>query len=93
MANFLDKFKGKPPEKPKGTMAVYSFGLVGKPLERQAPPPETQLPRAAAIYGAAAAIFAVLTVFYLIKGIWFTGLVMIVPTLCLGGFAYHNMKS
>lgn len=90
----LDMFKGKPSasaQKPKSGIAVYTSGPLAKPVERPTTP-ESTLPRAAAIYGAAAAIFAVLTVFYLIKGIWFTGLVMILPTLCLGGFAYYNLK-
>ncbi len=92
MGTMLDLFKGKPAAPKAKTVSVYSVG----PLARPIPTPVQQdaaLPRAAAIYGAAAAVFAVLTVFYLIKGIWFTGLVMILPTLCLGGFAYYNMKS
>ncbi len=94
MGNMLDMFKGKPSasaQKPK-TISVYSVGPLARPIQQQ-PQPESALPRAAAIYGAACAIFAVLTVFYLIKGIWFTGIVMILPTICLGGFAYYNMKN
>lgn len=94
MGNMMDKFKGKPSSaaRPKNTLSVYSMGPLGKPIQTPTGP-ESTLPRAAAIYGAAAAIFAVLTVFYLIKGIWFTGLVMILPTICLGGFAYYNLKN
>jgi hypothetical protein len=94
MSNMLDKFRGKPSaqaQKGKNTISVYSMGPLASPVQRPAMP-ESTLPRAAAIYGAAAAVFAVLTVFYLIKGLWFTGLVMIVPTLCLGGFAYFYIK-
>ncbi len=94
MGNMLDLFKGKPSAsapKPKSGISVYTSGPLAQPIQRPTAP-ESRLPRAAAIYGAAAAIFAVLTVFYLIKGIWFTGIVMILPTLCLGGFAYYNMK-
>lgn len=93
MANMMDRFKAKPsaPVKGKNTLSVYSMGPLGKPIQASAQS-ESALPRAAAIYGAASAIFAVLTVFYLIKGIWFTGLIMILPTICLGGFAYYNMK-
>ena len=94
MANMLDLFKGKPTNsqnKPKAAVSVYSVGPIARPIQQPAAQ-DSSLPRAAAIYGAAAAVFAVLTVFYLIKGIWFTGLVMIVPTLCLAGFAYYNLK-
>mgnify|MGYP003385630160 CR=1 FL=1 len=93
MANMMDRFKGKPSTpKSKNTLSVYSAGPLGRPIQ-QTPQSESALPRAAAIYGAAAAVFAVLTVFYLIKGIWFTGIVMILPTICLGGFAYYNLKN
>ncbi len=94
MGNMLDMFKGKPTNsaKPKNTLSVYSVGPLAKPIQ-STPQADSSLPRAAAIYGAAAAVFAVLTVFYLIKGIWFTGIIMILPTICLGGFAYYNMKS
>lgn len=102
MGNMLDMFKGKlttppgtasgkAPEKAKGSISVYSVGPIARPIPQQ-PAQDSALPRAAAVYGAASAIFAVLTVFYLIKGIWFTGIVLIVPTFCLGGFAYHYMK-
>lgn len=92
MRNMLDLFKGKPfSPAPKKTISVYTAGPLARPIQRPAQS-DTALPRAAAIYGAAAAVFAVLTVFYLIKGIWFTGLVMILPTICLGGFAYYYMK-
>ncbi|NDE89702.1 MAG: hypothetical protein EB059_00965 [Alphaproteobacteria bacterium] len=92
MSNFLDKFKGRPAAPAKSALSVYSVGPIARPLPQRSPAANAALPRAAAIYGAAAAVFAVLTVFYLIKGIWFTGLVMIIPTICLGGFAYYNLK-
>lgn len=89
----LDIFKGKPstPPKPKGAVSVYSVGPIARPIQQE-PQPDNALPHAAAIYGAASAIFAVITVFYLLKGIWFTGIVLIIPTFCLGGFAYHYLK-
>lgn len=94
MANMLDKFKekisGTAPK--KSGVTVYTSGPLAKPINRPVAP-ESALPHAAAIYGAAAAIFAVLTFYYLIKGHWFTGTVMILPTLCLGGFAYHHLKN
>jgi hypothetical protein len=93
MGNIMDKFRGKPSStKAKNTLSVYSVGPLARPIQQQ-PQSESALPRAAAIYGAASAIFAVLTVFYLIKGIWITGAIMILPTACLGGFAYHYMKN
>jgi hypothetical protein len=95
MTNMMDKFRGKPTVNAltkKSAMSVYSVGPIAQPLARAAQP-DNGLPRAAMVYGAAAAIFAVLTVFMLFKGQWFTGIVMIVPTCCLGGFAYFNMKA
>lgn len=95
MSNMLDLFRGKTSQqqggRPRNTIAVTSTGSLARPLPKMAAQ-QSHLPRAAAIYGGAAAAFAVLTLFYLIKGQWFTGLVLIVPTCCLAGFAYYYMK-
>ncbi len=94
MPNMLDFFKGpRQPQQPRG-VSVYSAGPIGRPGTRpniQQATPE-QLSRAAAIYGMGAAIFAVLTVYIFIQGMWFTGLIMIVPTFCLAGFCWYYMK-
>lgn len=95
MGNMLDQFRGKPTQgaRPRNTISVTSAGPITRPLsQNSATPQQARLPRAAAIYGGAAAVFAVICIFYLIKGNWFTGLVLIVPTFCLAGFAYYYMK-
>lgn len=96
MGNMMDNFRGKPPQNPqsRNTVSVRSVGPVPSRNIRQpvVPPSNETLSRAAAIYGAAAAVFAVLTVFMFIQGMWFTGLIMIVPTFCLGGFSWYYMK-
>ena len=95
MPNFLDLLRPKKeaPKKPGGkTLTAYSAGgAVTRPI-REALSKRGPLPRAAAIYGGAAAVFAVITVFYLFRGQWITGLIMILPTACLAGFAWQYMK-
>jgi hypothetical protein len=94
MGNMLDKFRGQKAPDSKNTVSVYSVGPIAKPMGQQrAPLQDSRLPRAVAIYGAAAAVFAVLTIFYFIQGMWFTGLILIVPTFCLGGFSWYYLKA
>jgi hypothetical protein len=94
MANMLDFFKGPKGQAPKQSVSVYSVGPIGKPNPpARGPAPNAQLPRAVAVYAAGCAIFTVLTLFYFIKGMWFTGLILIVPTFCLGGFAWYYLKA
>lgn len=95
MANITDPRNNKPAQKAKGTISVRAVGPVPQTDIRKAPPRMTRqdLSRASAIYGAAASVFGVLTVFMLFKGMWVTGLIMIVPTFCLGGFAWYYLKA
>jgi hypothetical protein len=94
MNNLQDLLRGAKSSKDrlKNSIAVFTSGPVIKPAARPQLSQKGPLPRAAAIYGAAAAIFAVITIFYLFKGQWVTGLIMILPTFCLGGFAWHYMR-
>jgi hypothetical protein len=93
MGNMLDKFKGSKSSGPKNTVSVYSVGPIAKPAMQRNAVGDSKLPRAVAIYAAAAAVFAVLTVFYFIQGMWFTGLILVVPTFCLGGFSWYYLKA
>jgi hypothetical protein len=96
MGNLMDPFRGKggggnPPNR---TVSVRSVGPIQqrdirKPILQAS---RQDLSRAAAIYGAASSVFAVLTVFMFFKGMWVTGLIMIVPTFCLAGFSWYYMK-
>lgn len=94
MANLLDLFRPREGAKKPGakTVTVFTTGSLTNPSMREALSRKGPLPRAAAIYGAAAAIFVVITVFYLFRGQWVTGLIMILPTACLAGFAWQYMK-
>jgi hypothetical protein len=92
MVQLPDLFKNRTGKTvPRNQISVSSVGPIARHIQQPATG-QSALPRAAAIYGAAAAVFAVLTIFMLFKGQWVTGLIMIVPTFCLGGFAYLNMK-
>jgi len=95
MANNLDKWRGKSGSKGKNLVSAYAVGPIRKPAAPAAAGKKNaaSLPLPAAIYASAAAIFAVITVFYLFKGSWITGGIMIVPTCCLGGFAWHSIHS
>lgn len=96
MANITDPRTPKPQaQKAKGTVTVRSVGPVPQTDIRKAPARMTRqdLSRASAIYGAAASVFGVLTIFMMIKGMWITSLIMIVPTFCLAGFAWYYMKA
>lgn len=98
MGNMLDFFRKGPEQKDaprkSNTVSVYSVGPVpGRNIRQPVVKPSSEeLTRASAIYAAGAAIFAVLTVFMFIQGMWFTGIIMIVPTFCLGGFSWYYMK-
>lgn len=96
MGNKIDLFRGKPSaDKPTGknVVSVFSVGPIATPLNmKPAAPADGGLPRAAAIYAGAATVFAVIAVYYLFTGSWITGLIMIVPTGCLAGFAWYYMK-
>ncbi|HVY13216.1 MAG TPA: hypothetical protein VHB73_06600 [Alphaproteobacteria bacterium] len=85
----LPQKKGKP-----NAVSVYSVGPIAKPvMQKPGAPQNVPLPRAVAVYGAAAAVFAVLTIFYFIRGQWWTGLIMILPTFCLAGFTWYYLKA
>ncbi len=98
MGNFLDFFKGPgalDKAAQKNSVSVYSVGPLAKSTGYQKPPPgdgNVPLPRAVAVYGAAAAGFGVLAVYYLFSKMWFTGLILLIPTFCLAGFAWYYLK-
>jgi len=97
MTNRIGKGGGPTrPSAPQNKMVkVSSTGSIQRPPQMQrsaAPEKPVPLPRAVAIYGAASAIFAVLTIFYLVRGPWWTGVIMILPTLCLAGYAWYYLK-
>jgi hypothetical protein len=74
---------------------VQSTGSIQRPPQMQraaAPQKPVPLPRAVAIYGAASAVFAVMTIFTLFSGRIITGVIMILPTLCLAGYAWYYLK-
>lgn len=96
MGNMLDFFRGSQTGasgKRPNTVSVYSVGPLAKPLgQKPGLQQNSQLPRAVAVYGVAAAVFGVITLYYLFSGMWLTGLIMIVPTFCLSGFAWYYLK-
>lgn len=94
MGNKIDLFRGKSdtPVKGKNLVSVFSVGPIATPLYPSASGKQGKLPHAAAIYGGAAAVFAVVAIYYLFTGAWVTGLIMIVPTFCLAGFAWYYVR-
>jgi uncharacterized membrane-anchored protein len=100
MSDFLDKLKGKLPQKnmpqnmsvPRNQITVSSVGPISRPLQNTTSQNPASLSTVSMIYAAAAAVLGVIAIYYLFKGQWITGLIMIVPTGCLGGFAYFTMK-
>lgn len=98
MGNFLDQFRGPASSGKaarKNSVSVYSVGPISRAWSSQqqgAAPQNVPLPRAVAVYGAAAAGFGVLAIYYLFGKMWFTGLVLLIPTFCLAGFAWYYLK-
>ncbi len=62
---------------------------TGMPAKLQVP---SELPTATIIYGIASGLIFVDALYLLVRGRWFTGLVMMVIGGCLMGFALHYLK-
>ncbi len=90
MARWLDRFLPPPTGKKPGLPSVEARrpGLPTQPLVA-AP---DQLPNASLVYGVAAAVLLVLCLYFLFTGRWFTGLILLLPTACLFGFAVHFIR-
>jgi hypothetical protein len=91
MARWLDKVlpppaRGKRPGLPALNLRenlLFAF---------QVPRSGGKLPNASIIYGAAAAALLVLCLYFLFTGMWLTGILLLLPTGCLLGFALHFMN-
>ena len=95
MANFLDPFRGNASGETKKNLSVRAVGPIAQPNLRkpQPAPSPSQLNRAAAIYGAAASVFGVLTIYMFTQGMWVTGLIMVVTTAALAGYSWYFFRS
>jgi hypothetical protein len=54
--------------------------------------PQGKLPNASLIYGVAASALFVVALYFMFTGLWFTGLLVLLPGLCFLGFALHFLK-
>lgn len=91
MANWLDK---TPPSPAKGKQAFLPSLDLRRivPAAFQPKQGQADLPNASLIYGVAAAVLFVISLFFLFSGSWLTGLLLWLPAGCLLGFALHFLR-
>lgn len=54
--------------------------------------PQDKLPNASVVYGMAASALFVVAVYFLFTGMWFTGMLVLLPAACFLGFALHFLR-
>ena len=90
MVNWLEKII--PPAPSARGRNLPANVRPGRPPAPMAQAPHGQLPNASLIYGlAASALFAIALVF-LLRGHWFTALLVLLPAAGFLGFALHFVK-
>ncbi len=93
MANWLQKILLPAPPAPKNRNLPMNVPTGQLPVMPRAAAPQDQLPIASVIYGMAASGLFVLALYFLLTGLWFTGLLVLLPAGCFLGFALFFIKA
>jgi len=86
MANWLEKIVPRAPVNP-GRNLPAQLGPGSSST-----PPHGKLPNASVVYGVAAAALIVIALAFLMRGHWFTALIIMLPAAGFLGFALHFIK-
>ncbi len=90
MANWLQKIMlPVPAAKSRNLPVKVKPGQLVTPMTVVRP---EKLPNASVIYGIAASILVVIALYFLFRGVWFTGFLVLLPAACFLGFALHFLK-
>jgi hypothetical protein len=94
MANWLEKLLPPTPTRqgPKtgNRNLPANYGQNRLPTGRL--PPNQQMPNASIVYGIAASLLFVLSIYFLFSRMWFNSLLVLLPAACFLGFSMYFMK-
>ncbi len=62
------------------------------PRLQASPRKDGQIPNASLVYGIGAAVLVALALYFLVTGLWLSGLILLFPAGCLFGFALHFLR-
>jgi hypothetical protein len=91
MANWLQKILPPAPAAKSRNLPVKARS--GQVMSSLPVAPPDKLPNASVIYGVAASALLVIALYFLFKGVWFTGVLVLLPAACFLGFALQFLKT
>ena len=94
MPNWLQKITSslQTTSKTRNLPAVSASQLPAGAKRRRGRPGAEPLPNASLIYGLASSIMLVFGVYFIFRGLWFTGLLICLLAGCFLGLALHYMR-
>jgi len=93
MANWLQKIRLPVPvaQKSQNLPVVAKTGSL--PMQAESRAPQDKLSNASVVYGMAASALCVVALYFFFIGLWFTGVLVLLPACCFLGFALHFLKA